>query len=884
MLRGFGILCTVSAVLLAGAALCAQDQPTKSANPHGRVYPLRVYTTTRLTGPAPVIDGHLDDAAWSQGEWTGDYRQQMPAEGAPPTKPTQFKILYDDRNIYVAIRAFDDPALIHRYGARRDVTIGSGDVVGIAFDSYNDKRTGFEFDLSVAGGKTDIRLGNYDFDNTWNAVWDGKTAVEENAWTAEFRIPLSQLRYSRQAEQVWGLHAWRWIDRNQESDQWDLIPRNSTGRMHNLGELRGIDGLKRFRRFELLPYTLARGTLEPEVPGDPYRGASGSASAGLDLKAGLTTNFTLDATINPDFGQVEADPSVINLTTYETFYPEKRPFFLEGKNIYQFDLDPSFEPDILFYSRRIGGAPAYSPSLVAGEAAKLPEMTTILDAVKITGKSNDGLSLGILQSLTSDESARISYQGSERRQTVEPFTHYFLSRVQKDWDKGNTILGGMLTSTHRWINDPQLEFLPANALTGGLDFARYFHKRTFVLESKGVFSRVSGSADAIEALQTNAVHLFQRPDADHLGVNPAATSLSGHGGRIHFGTTENSKWRFGNSFRWSSPGLELNDLGYLRQADFMSNDAMLGYQESEPRGIFRRYAFELRRTDRWDFGGLRTQGQTELEASAGFRNKWSARGSFETADRFVDTRLLRGGPAVAFPHFINVGAGGSTDTSRRLSFSMYFASRFFAEGYSRMTRYTPGITVRPANTLEISASAFHARNHNDLEYAGGPNSDTGSRYLLGRINQKTLGLTFRVVANLTPDLSIQYYASPFVSAGRYSDFKRATDSIAHSYEDRFHRLGPEEISYRPEANVYDVVEGNASYSFANPDFSFRQFRSNLVMRWEFTPGSSIYAVWSQGRTSQSSLWDPSLGGNFHELWDTPGQNIFMVKFSYWFTP
>ena len=355
LLALFRSLAPVAPIVLAGLVPALAQEPPPApdaadANPFGRKYPARVYETRRLEGKAPEIDGRLDDEAWKQGEWAGDYTQQMPTEGAPPSQTTELKILYDDRHLYFAIRAYDDPAKVHRYPGRRDDF--TGDIVGICFDSYNSKRTGFEFDLTAGGSKIDLILGNgeTEWDTTWDPVWDGKVAHDDQGWTAEFRVPLNQLRFGPQEEQVWGLHAWRWIDRNQEEDQWQLIPRQNTGRMYQLGELHGIRGLPRQRHLELLPFALGRASTGPSVPDG---GTDGSGAVGLDAKVGLTSNFTLDATVNPDFGQVEADPSVVNLTAYETFYEEKRPFFLEGRKILAFEVE---DEDQLFYSRRIGRA------------------------------------------------------------------------------------------------------------------------------------------------------------------------------------------------------------------------------------------------------------------------------------------------------------------------------------------------------------------------------------------------------------------------------------------------------------------------------------------------------------------------------------------------
>ncbi len=876
-------------VLLLGwsCAATAQTKPaadtTKAANPYGRKYPPRIYHTVKLQGMPPVINGRLDDSCWKEGEWHGGFKQQIPTEGANPTAETELKILFDEKNIYMAMRAYDDPKLIHRYSGRRDALIG--DVLGVCLDSYADKRTGFEFDLTAAGSKIDLVLMNGEndcvWDTNWDAVWDGKTAMEDSAWTAEFRIPLSQLRYGSQEEQVWGLHAWRWIDRNQEEDQWNLVPRVNTGRMYNIGELRGIRGLKRFRHIEILPHALGRVTTDPEQPGNPYAtGSANMASAGLDAKIGLTSDFTLDATVNPDFGQVEADPSVMNLTAYETFYEEKRPFFLEGKNILDFNLGG----DMLFYTRRIGHAPTYLPRPAEGEFIKIPENTAILNALKVTGKSKDGLSLGVVQSITARETAQISLQGKERDQTVEPLSNYFVGRVQKDWNKGNTMLGGIVTSAHRWIRDGALNFMPGDAVTGGLDFVRYFGDRSYRLDAKTAFSRISGKPEALLALQTDPVHYYQRPGADHLGVDSAAASLSGHSGLVSIGRVGNSKLRFSQGIGWISPGLDLNDLGFLQQADVLQSESSVGYMQTETGRIFRDYHLSLNQSLSWDFGGLRTDATTSLDMGGDFLNLWGLSGMVLLREDAVDTRLLRGGPAVKLSRFLHTSIDGHTDFSRKVALNAGLHKHFYADGGSDLLEFTPGISLRFTNAFFISGNLNYSRNINDLQYVTTAEAGAGTRYLLGRIDQKTMGLTFRLSYHLTPDFSIQYYGSPFISVGRYSDFKRVTSGLSKTYGERFRRIGDGEITFRPDGNAYDVRETDGNdYGFDNPDFSFRQFRSNLVVRWEYRPGSVLYVVWAQQRTGYESAWVESLQSNYDSLWGADQHNVFLAKLSYWFS-
>jgi hypothetical protein len=875
---------------LAGHASAQSASPTAppaldgaAANPFGRKYPPRIYDATRLLLKPPVIDGRLDDEAWQkQGEWAGHYTQQMPVEGAPPTEPTELKILYDDKYLYYAIRAYDDPAKIHYYPGRRD-DFGeyAVDVVGICFDSYNDKRTGFEFDLTASGGKIDLVLGNgeTEWDVTWDAVWDGKVAHDERGWTAEARIPLNQLRYGQQKEQVWGMHAWRWLTRNKEESQWQLIPRQNTGRMYQLGELHGIRDLPPSRHVELLPHVLGKASSGPSFPGE---GTDAGGSVGLDAKVGITTNFTLDATVNPDFGQVEADPSVLNLTAYETFYEEKRPFFLEGRKILLFDIE---DQDQLFYSRRVGQPPSLPLAPGPGETVREPDSTTILGAVKVSGKTNDGLSVAALQSFTQKEHAEVAGPSGTSNPVVEPFGSYTAARVQKDWSKGNTILGGMVTNAHRWISDPSLAFLPTRAWSGGVDFVHYFDDRFWVLEAKAVGSSVEGDREAIHALQTNPVHYYQRPDARHLAVDESATSLAGHGGSVLFGTSGKGRFRATSHFHWYSPGLELNDVGYLKQADIKANQVFLGWVEPKPKGIFREFSFQASREDQWDFSDLHTESATAGAATATFQNKWGV-AAHVAYNQLVDTRALFGGPALRSSDFWTSSLNVNTDNARRLSLAVKAAHHWSLEGDTVGNDVSVQASIRPSGRLTFSATGEYLRLEDDLQYVGTEETTAGTRWLLGRNHEQLWNITFRVNLAITPDLTVTYYGSPFLASSRFTDLRKATDTLSPVYEERFHRFGPDEIAYSGAGNEYLIHEagGGPSYALANPDFAIRQFRSNLVARWEYKPGSALYVVWQQGRNGEEPYWNDSFHENWRALWSTPADNVFLVKFSYWFSP
>lgn len=839
--------------------------------------PLRIYKTTRLT-ERPVIDGNLNDLCWlTTGQWAGDFTQWIPKEGAAPSKPTELKVLYDGNNIYVAIRAFDDPEKIIRKAGRRDEF--AGDAVGINFDSYHDHRTGFEFNVTAAGQKVDLLLTNpMNADYNWNAVWYVEVGMEDSAWTAEFEIPLTQLRYSSEDEQIWGMHSWRWIDRLGEESDWEPQSSQEAGILYQFGELHGIKGLPPSRRIEIMPYTLGKLNTFKTEPENPYayKGRSWLGNAGLDAKIGLSTNFTADLTINPDFGQVESDPSVMNLTAFETFYEERRPFFLEGKNIFTFD----FDNNTIFYSRRIGRFPVYQVELSENEFMDYPDQTTIISAVKVSGKNAQGFSLGLLQSVTANEKAEIKSSGTTRNITVEPLTSYTVARLQQDFEEGNTVLGGIFTSTNRFIRDPHLESMSRNAFTGGLDFLHYWNDKEFYIDAKLAGSFINGNEKAISVLQNSSARFYQRPDADHLTFDSTRTNLSGHGARIKFGKGSKGLWRYSAEFNLRSPGLDLNDIGFMHTADIFKEKVLVSYFITEPVAIFRTYTFEASQTNNWDYA------VNYLSSEAGFRiyleflNNWAVNTTFNFISQALDTRLLRGGYAMLVPPVWSNNLYFRTDYSEKIVFDL--SSNISLSGSSSTRQYfiQPGISVMPSNALKISASVNFASNINELQYVEKNSSADKDRYILGKIDQRTLGVTFRIDYNITPEFSIQYYGSPFASVGKYSSFKIVTSPKADNYYDRFSALNPV-----LNGDTYEVYSDNSQleYTFRNPDFNFREFRSNFVIRWEYRPGSQIYLVWSQDRSSFVNPANKSVYDTFGNISNIYPNNVFLIKFNYWFS-
>ncbi|HLP05986.1 MAG TPA: DUF5916 domain-containing protein [Paludibacter sp.] len=841
--------------------------------------PLRVYTTSRLSTGKPVIDGKLNDDCWKTGEWSGNYTQWIPNEGAKPSQPTQMKILYDDKNIYVAIRAFDSiPNKIIKKASRRDEF--SGDMVGICFDSYHDHRTGFEFDVSAAGQKVDLIITNpVNADLNWNAVWSVKTAREDSAWTAEYEIPLSQLRYSNDSAQVWGIHAWRWIERHQQESDWEPQSSTSPGMLYLFGELHGINRLPKSRRLEVMPYMLGKFNTFRKEPGNPFadKGWSRTGNIGLDAKIGLTSNFTIDLTVNPDFGQVESDPSVMNLTAFETFYEEKRPFFLEGKNIFSFDFDNSS----LFYSRRIGHTPSFYPNLGNNEFMKFPGNTTILGAAKVSGKTAKGLSVGVLETLTSTEYAQVDSAGKRKSIGVEPLTNFAIIRVQQDFKQGNTVLGGILTSTNRFINAPQLDFMNRNAYTGGIDLLHQWHDKEFYLDAKIVGSSITGSRNAMMNLQQSSARYYQRPDIQYAHLDTTINQLSGYGGNIKIGKGSKGLLRYSTELAWRSTGLDLNDMGYMQLSDVIKQKNNAFYFVNKPVSIFRTYNVSLSETNNWDFGLRYLSSNAGLNTYLEFLNKWAMSVSASYTTPSLDTRILRGGSAMTVPSLWSKSLYFRTDPSKRFAFELNSELTNSGNGNARYYSVQPAIRYTPFSVLRLSANINYSECRNDLQYVDTKGSGSTTRYILGKIDQQTLGVTFRVDYNITPELSIQYYGSPFATVGKFSHFKRVTSPQARNYNDRFTVLNP-----TLNGNSYEVSENNngiVDYSFQNPDFDFSQFRSNLVFRWEYRPGSQFYLVWSQDRTAFTQPGSQVLEHGISGLGNIFPNNIILAKFNYWFS-
>ena len=833
----------------------------------------KVYYATR-TAVKPKIDGKLVDECWQNvGTWAGSFVQQQPNQAQPPSQETEIKILYDDTYLYIAMKCYDDePEKMRPVLGRRDVN--TGDMAGVAIDSYYDKQTAFEFNLTAAGQKVDLmHLGEYGWDFNWDAVWDGKTHVGDSAWYAEMRVPFSQLRYADKKEHVWGMHIWRWIDRLKEEDQWKLIPIDAPAMVYIFGELRGIKDIPYKRNFEVMPY--AKGKYVSDARNNFNSGF------GVDGKIGVTSDFTLDYTINPDFGQVEADPSVLNLTSYEVFYDEKRPFFLEGNSI----LEYGAEGDLLFYSRRIGSSPGFTPSASADESLSMPDQTSIINALKLTGKNRSGLSMGIINSMTARENATIYSNGSERQTTVEPFTNYFIGRLKQDFNEGSTVLGGIMTSTIRNIKDEHLEFMPDNSVTGGFDFQHNWLNRKYFIDFKSFFSRVNGTPEAISALQLNSRHLFQRPDAGHLTFDEDKTSLEGWGGKVS-GGKRSGKFRLTGTLDWRSPGVELNDLGYLRQADYIAEEVSMIYRVNKPNNILLNYYIDLSQNFLWSYGGEKLNSEMQVHGRVQLKNLWRIdlvghRNFFE-----IDTRQLRGGPSLR----IDGSTAGQLFVQTNTSKDLFLGGGIYYSGnddnITHKNNYRFHIEYLIGNRFSLSSSTVYdlATDNNQYVMQKMPDNmlDNKKEYIVGKIDRKTISTTIRAELFVTPELSFQYYGNPYATVGKYSDFRKVADSKSTDINKRYANL--QVITENDGENL--LMDGSdfvRNLTTDSPDFNFQEFRSNFVARWEYKTGSTFYFVWTNTRSRYESRYEPSAFDSFKGISNVEAQNAFMLKVSFWFS-
>ncbi len=832
--------------LLAAVTLSSQSQdPPPPPAPASRVL------ATRAAQP-PVIDGRDDDAVWREARPITGFEEWRPSEGGPPKLPTEAKIAYDAANMYVFVRAFDPhPDSIITVRARRDYFTPS-DMIWLFLDSYHDRRTGYEFGVNPSGVKLDAQIyndGNEDF--AWDAVWDVATRVDSLGWTAEFRIPLSQLRYGPQKHHTFGLIIDRDLYRYSQRVSWPLLRQSKAGFVSQFGDVDGFDDLEAPRRLEAAPYVVTKNVSRFTPTGI---GRTQDVALGGDLKYRVASNLTLDATVNPDFGQVEADPGVLNLTAFETFFKEQRPFFVQGAGIFRYDVNCTAVNDCstgegLVYSRRIGRAPELAGTY---KDTTSPAFTRILGAAKLTGRLPGGMTIGALDAVTQ----HVAGVGDT---TIEPTTNYGVVRLRQDLRSGESSIGAIVTAVNRDNDSFTTQHLRHSAYVGGVDFRHRFPGGRYEISGSLDLSRVAGSDSAIALTQRDAAHYYQRPDA--LRYDPTRTSLSGDDESLQFGKVGGAHVLFQTGYERRSAGFEINDMGYLQRADQQVWSTWVGFFDRKRRALTQRFQWNFNWWQYWTTAGLPEERAFNTNTHTTFNNTWSFHigGTVGQLGETYCYSCSRGGPAVRQDPYIAPWAGLNGDD--RKAIVPYFWVNYWRGdgGRSHSINLMPEVDFKLASRVTAAIIPNYTRTSNNVQ----PLGQHDTRYVFAHLEQKQLGVTMRFTYPFTASATLQVYAQPFVSKGTYSNVQQlSTTPRAADFASR----------YVPDTVVADNPSG----------FNYKQFRSNVVFRWEYRPGSTLFVVWSQGRQgSAGAEGTRGFGGDLSELFDLRPDNGFLVKLSYW---
>ena len=878
-------------LLLAAAPLGAQAPASAERAPAAR----RALAAAPVEGPVR-LDGRLDEPAWAAAEPATGFTQAYPNPGAPESERTEVRVLVAADALYVGARMYDaHPDSIAAQLSRRDAAGTYSDRVLLILDSRDDRRTAFHFAVNPRGVKQDSYL--YDDtreDGSWDAVWDVATSVDSAGWTAEFRIPFSQLRFPPRVsgERVWGFGVMREIARREERSTWSPWTRNSPGFVSTIGELRGLESVRAPTRLEIVPYTSARLERAPGDGADPfYHSNDMGGKIGADFQYGLPGGLTLTGTLNPDFGQVEVDPAVVNLTAFETFFPERRPFFVEGIDVFRFgDITAhnyqSFPQ--YFYSRRIGRQPQ---GRLTGDIAyvDLPDQSTILGAVKVSGRTASGWSVGVLDAVTAREEARFRTSAGEAGElAVEPLSNYFVGRLRRDLRKGRTVVGGIVTAANRDMSDSVFDpLLRSDAYVAGVDAQHSWKGREWTLSGFLAGSLVRGSENAIAITQFSNARYFARPDADHLEYDPERTSLGGRIGALALSHT--GRWDGSLVYQETSPGFESNDLGFQSTADRRAFSTFLGKRVAKPGKLFRTHAYGGSTTHAWNFGGDNVNAEYALLANASFHNFWTAGVTLSLYPGNADDRLTRGGPLSRVPSTWRVNANAGTDRRKPFSVSGNLVmARDEEDQFSRTASAT--LLLRPSTSLQVSVGPRLVRSRSNSQYVLA-RADTlatgtfGRRYVFADVEQSTLSFDTRVNWTFTPNLSLELFAQPYASAGDFDNYKE----FLTPGEFAFGVYGRDLGTILPAGGGGFTVDPDGAGPAAafvvgdrsgQRDFTFRSLRGNAVVRWEYRPGSTVFFVWQQLRSAEYLRGDLDFGdvsGAFGE----PARNVFLIKATYW---
>jgi uncharacterized protein DUF5916 len=842
------------------------------------------------------LDGRLDDEAWRVAAPADRFTQREPKEGEPGTERTEVRVLISEDALYIGARLFDsEPSKIRSRLVRRDEVNSSSDsdFLAVLLDPYHDHSTGVVLRVGPSGSYDDATIaasGNQD--TSWDPVWHAHTSIDSLGWTVEMEIPLSQLHYSGSADAVWGIQLRRWINRKQELTEFSFTPLKEESGVSRFGHLTGLGHLGSPRHVELLPYGRVRSEYTQVSDGNPFRdGKDQFPAAGVDVKYGVTSNLTLNATVNPDFGEVEVDPAVVNLSAFETFYPERRPFFVEGADVFRFGESRSynnFNSTIPFHARRIGRPPQRSLEDSGYVYFDSPARTTITTAAKLTGKTSNGWTMGVLDAVTPVERASyVDTSGAEHQTPVEPLTNYFVGRLRRDYRQGNTVVGALVTTVNRDLEDPALNsLLRSSAYVGGLDLNHYWGGRRWSLDAMLLGSTVNGDEEVIAATQRSSARYFQRPDAKTLHYDPTRTSLSGYSGMLSVNKVAGKHGLGSLTYQDWSPGFEINDVGFQNAADSRALSWLAMYKESKPAKLIRNWDAFVFSNWSWNYDGDNTYAEYAAVIEGQGANYWygSLRGEYYPGN--FDDRLTRGGPLSRIPSGGTIRVNLDSDSRKIYTLGLRGVESWDEAG-GHLAQLNASLSVRPTSALRLLFEPGIRDLHDNAQYVqtvddSFATATYAARYVFGSLHQTQLSLDTRLDWTFSPTLSLQLYLQPLIVSGGYQNIKELR--APGTYE--FDVYGGHKGTIGPDPSGGYTVDPDAggpapSFHVDNPDFNFRSLRGNAVLRWEYRPGSALFLVWQQSREETEPYGDFDLSRDWHGLFNIEPNNVIALKATYW---
>ncbi len=881
-------------VLLISAGATQASPHLESASGHAaEVATVDIIRAQRITTPVD-IDAVLDDLAW-QGPSNNGLIQNEPDNGDPPLFPTEWWVGYDEKALYAAFRFYDPaPDSIDAAVARRDASLNTDEVV-LELDTFNDGRTGFLFVVNAGGYMFDAVMFNDGlYDNSWDAVWSSAAAVDDRGWTAEMRIPFSQLRFKPDEEQVWGINVIRRVKRRQSEEFLFHRPRQESGHNSRFPDLVGLEGIEMGTHREGIVYGVGKGEYMQFEPGNPFNDGSEFAyDMGADVKWGLGSNLTLNATINPDFGQVEVDPAVVNLSDSETFFMEKRPFFVQDNKTFSFgrdgtsnDVGFNWMDPMLFYSRRVGRNPQLEIQSDCRHSES-PTGTTILGAGKLTGKIGNS-SIGALSAVTGREYHGLC--GNERvwKELAEPLSSYSVLRVTRTSPGGSHALGAMVTGIQRDLSSaPSRESLTSAAYAAGLDgWAFVDSDQKWAVKGYVAGSWILGDQAAIDAQQRSYRRYYQRPDADHLDYDPERRNLTGWSSRLML-NKQKGDYTLNTAVGAVSPGFEINDVGYQSRADVINTHVMAGRRWTKPSRLFRRQNVDLATYWTWDFGGTRNGGGVGAFYSGQLANYWSVNGNVFYNPESDNTRITRGGPIMRGRINREFNLGVHSDARKSWSAGTHGGAGWGGPGEA-WAYGGVGFTFKPNPALSISVEPEYFWEKNRSQYVTtiedpAMSATFGHRYLFADLEYREVSLSARADWAFTPRLTLQTYIQPLIAVADYQGIKAFARPGTFEF-DVYGEDGESSIAYDEANQEYLIDPGDGGESFTAPDrdMNFKWLMVNMVLRWEYSPGSTFYFVWTRNGANTDDPGSFNLKRDAGALLDAPADDVVMVKFTRWF--